>query len=86
MDMAFIRNLVRKTCTDSFKTTHGDGAGQRKIGALAIAIGAHGRMIASLNVIYLERTINPAEATGFVCLLKRRNQPAQEKKRAGHLP
>lgn len=74
-DKAFIRNLVRQTRADGFGSNHGDWADQRKIGALATAIEAHGRVLASLNVIYLEQAINPAEAVRrFVPELQRAAQ------------
>ncbi|WP_321788505.1 DNA-binding transcriptional regulator [Paraburkholderia sp. J94] len=61
-DPGFIRNLVRQTRADGFGSNHGDWADQRKIGALAVAIEAHGRVLASLNVIYLEQAMPPQEA------------------------
>jgi IclR family mhp operon transcriptional activator len=63
LDDAFIRNLIRQTRADGFGSNHGDWADQRKIGALAVAIAAHGRVLASLNVVYLEQAINRAGAT-----------------------
>ena len=63
MDDVYIRNLIRQTRKDGFGSNHGDWADQRKIGALAVAIQAEGRVLASLNVIYLEQAITPAEAT-----------------------
>jgi IclR family transcriptional regulator, mhp operon transcriptional activator len=62
LDDAFIRNLIRQTRADGFGSNHGDWSDQRKIGALAVAIKAHERVLASLNVVYLEQAINPAEA------------------------
>lgn len=62
-DDAYVRNLVRQTRKDGFGSNHGDWAEQRKIGALAVAIGTGGRVLASLNVIYLEQAISPGEAT-----------------------
>jgi IclR family mhp operon transcriptional activator len=61
-DDAFVRNLVRQTRADGFGSNHGDWADQRKIGALAVAIQSDGRVLASLNVIYLEQAISPTEA------------------------
>jgi len=63
MDDGYIRNLIRQTRKDGFGSNHGDWADQRKIGAVAVAIQAQGRVLASLNVIYLEQAISPAEAT-----------------------
>jgi len=63
LDDAFVRNLIRQTRADGFGSNHGDWTDQRKIGALAVAIQAGGRVLASLNVIYLEQAITPAEAT-----------------------
>lgn len=78
-DQAFIRNLVRQTRADGFGSNHGDWADQRKIGALAVAIAAHERVIASLNVIYLEQAINPAEAIRrFVPELQRAAQEMEK--------
>ncbi|MEK7885820.1 DNA-binding transcriptional regulator [Burkholderia contaminans] len=61
-DDAFIRNLVRRTRADGFGSNHGDWTEQRKIGSLAVAVSAHDRVMAALNVIYLEHAINPADA------------------------
>jgi len=78
-DQAFIRNLVRQTRADGFGSNHGDWADQRKIGALAVAIAAHERVIASLNVIYLEQAIHPAEAIRrFVPELQRAAQEMEK--------
>jgi IclR family transcriptional regulator, mhp operon transcriptional activator len=62
LDKAYIRNLIRQTRADGFGSNHGDWADQRKIGALAVAIEAHGRVLATLNVIYLEQAIGREEA------------------------
>ena len=62
LDEAFVRNLIRQTRADGFGSNHGDWADQRKIGALAVAIACEGRVLASLNVIYLEQAISPADA------------------------
>ena len=62
LDDTYIRNLVRQTRTNGFGSNHGDWSDQRKIGALAVAIEGQGRVLASLNVVYLEQAISPAEA------------------------
>ncbi|WER46288.1 DNA-binding transcriptional regulator [Cupriavidus sp. WKF15] len=62
-DDAFIRNLIRQTRKDGFGSNQGDWSDQRKIGAVAVAIQAEGRVLASLNVIYLQQAISAAEAT-----------------------
>jgi IclR family mhp operon transcriptional activator len=62
LDDAFVRNLIRQTRADGFGSNHGDWADQRKIGALAVAISSGSRVLASLNVIYLEQAISPPEA------------------------
>lgn len=61
-DDAFIRNLVRQTRDNGFGSNHGDWQDQRKIGAVAVAIPSEGRVLASLNVIYLDQAVSPAEA------------------------
>ncbi|SOZ39207.1 DNA-binding transcriptional activator MhpR (plasmid) [Cupriavidus neocaledonicus] len=63
MDDTYIRNLIRQTRKDGFGSNQGDWSDQRKIGAVAVAIEAEGRVLASLNVIYLQQAISPAEAT-----------------------
>lgn len=63
LDDVYLRNLVRQTRKDGFGSNHGDWADQRKIGAVAVAIEAGGRVLASLNVVYLEQAVSPAEAT-----------------------
>lgn len=62
MDETYVRNLVRQTREDGFGSNHGDWADQRKIGAVAVAIEFGGRVLASLNVIYLQQAITRAEA------------------------
>ncbi|GCB03565.1 DNA-binding transcriptional regulator [Ralstonia sp. SET104] len=62
LDETYIRNLVRQTRRDGFGSNHGDWSDQRKIGAVAVAITLDGRVLASLNVVYLEQAINQAEA------------------------
>ncbi len=62
-DNTYIRNLVRQTLADGFGSNHGDWSDQRKIGAVAVAIAVHGRVLGSLNVIYLQQAITRAEAT-----------------------
>jgi IclR family mhp operon transcriptional activator len=62
LDDAYIRNLVRQTRANGFGSNHGDWSDQRKVGALAVAIEGQGRVLASLNVVYLEQAISPAEA------------------------
>ncbi|CAM2193636.1 DNA-binding transcriptional activator MhpR [Paraburkholderia kururiensis] len=61
-DDAYIRNLVRQTREDGFGSNHGDWSEQRKIGALAVAVGSNERVLASLNVIYLSKAIAAKEA------------------------
>lgn len=61
-DDAFIRNLVRQTRENGFGSNHGDWLDQRKIGAVAVAVASQGRVLASLNVIYLDQAVSPAEA------------------------
>lgn len=62
LDEAFVRNLIRQTRADGFGSNHGDWTDQRKIGALAVAVACGGRVLGSLNVVYLEQAISPAEA------------------------
>lgn len=74
-DEAYIRNLVRQTRAEGFGSNQGDWEDQRKIGAVAVAIPFGGRVLASLNVIYLRQAIASAEATRrFVPELQRAAQ------------
>nr|WP_315592447.1 DNA-binding transcriptional regulator [uncultured Cupriavidus sp.] len=74
-DDAYIRNLVRQTRAEGFGSNQGDWEDQRKIGAVAVAIPFGGRVLASLNVIYLRQAIASAEATRrFVPELQRAAQ------------
>lgn len=74
-DDAYIRNLVRQTRAEGFGSNQGDWADQRKIGAVAVAIPFGGRVLASLNVIYLRQAITSTEATRrFVPELQRAAQ------------
>jgi len=62
LDEAFVRNLIRQTRADGFGSNHGSWTDQCKIGALAVAIASGGRVLASLNVIYPEQAVSPADA------------------------
>lgn len=74
-DETYIRNLVRQTRADGFGSNQGDWFDQRKIGAVAVAIQCGGRVLASLNVVYLQQAISAAEATRrFVPELQRAAQ------------
>ncbi|GAB3626612.1 p-hydroxybenzoate hydroxylase transcriptional activator [Pandoraea terrae] len=74
-DEAYVRNLIRQTRADGFGSNHGDWSDQRKIGAVAVAVRSHDRVLASLNVVYLAQAITPAEATRrFVPELQRAAQ------------
>ena len=60
---ALIRSLVRRVRVDGFGSNHGDWAAQSKIGAVAVAVVAGERVLASLNVVFLSRAVTLAEAT-----------------------
>lgn len=61
-DDGFVRNLVRQVRKDGYGSNRGDWDDQRKIGAVAVAIPYDGRVLASLNVIYLDHAIGAQEA------------------------
>jgi IclR family mhp operon transcriptional activator len=59
---ALVKRLVRRVRADGFGSNHGDWAAQSKIGAVAVAIVSHQRVLASLNVVFLSRAVTLAEA------------------------
>lgn len=59
---AFIKSLVRRVRADGFGSNHGDWAAQDKTGAVAVAVESQGRVLASLNVVFLSRAVTLAEA------------------------
>ncbi|AMU04660.1 MULTISPECIES: DNA-binding transcriptional regulator [Burkholderia] len=61
-DDTYVANLIRQTRADGFGLNASDWGAQKKIGAVAVAIAAHGHVLGSLNVIYLSKAITSAEA------------------------
>lgn len=59
---ALVRKLIRRVRNDGFGSNHGDWTAQAKIGAVAVAISADERVIASLNVIFLSRAVRLEDA------------------------
>lgn len=59
---ALVRKLIRRVRDDGFGSNHGDWTAQAKIGAVAVAISADERVIASLNVIFLSRAVRLEDA------------------------
>ncbi|SOE97262.1 transcriptional regulator, IclR family [Burkholderia sp. D7] len=57
-----IKNLVKRVRADGFGSNRGDWAAQSKIGAVAVAIVLHERVLGSLNVVFLSRAVTHAEA------------------------
>ncbi|ACC73646.1 transcriptional regulator, IclR family [Paraburkholderia phymatum STM815] len=60
---ALVRKLIRRVREDGFGSNHGDWTAQAKIGAVAVAISADDRVLASLNVVFLSRAVGLADAT-----------------------
>ncbi|MEW9582414.1 DNA-binding transcriptional regulator [Paraburkholderia sp. DGU8] len=76
---ALVKRLVRRVRADGFGSNHGDWAAQSKIGAVAVAIVSHERVLASLNVVFLSRAVTLAEANRrFVPHLQRAAQEMVE--------
>lgn len=61
-DRRLIDNLVEQTRARGYSSNEGDWAAERKIGAIAVPVFEAGKVIATLNVIYLTRAISHAEA------------------------
>lgn len=59
---ALVRKLIQRVREDGFGSNHGDWAAQAKIGAVAVAISADERVIASLNVVFLSRAVSLEDA------------------------
>lgn len=60
---ALVRKLIRRVREDGFGSNHGDWTAQAKIGAVAVAISADERVIASLNIVFLSRAVSLADTT-----------------------
>lgn len=60
---ALVRKLIQRVREDGFGSNHGDWTAQAKIGAVAVAISADERVIASLNVVFLSRAVSLEDAT-----------------------
>ena len=60
---ALVRKLIRRVREDGSGSNHGDWTAQAKIGAVAVAIGADERVLASLNVVFLSRAVSLTDAT-----------------------
>ncbi|MBN3751494.1 DNA-binding transcriptional regulator [Paraburkholderia sp. Tr-20389] len=60
---ALVRQLVKRVRDDGFGSNHGDWTAQAKIGAVAVAIVADDRVLASLNIVFLSRAVSLADAT-----------------------
>lgn len=61
-DQLFIRNLLRTVESCGYATNRGDWSEQNRISALAVAIEHGGRVLGSLNVVYLTRAMSPGQA------------------------
>ena len=61
-DDRFIANLLEQTRGRGYSSNEGDWSAERKIGAIAVPVFEGGRVIASINVIYLSRAVSHAEA------------------------
>jgi IclR family mhp operon transcriptional activator len=60
---ALVRSLIKRVRDDGFGSNHGDWVAQAKIGAVAVAIVSHERVLASLNVVFLSRAVSLADAS-----------------------
>jgi IclR family mhp operon transcriptional activator len=61
-DERFIANLLERTRTRGYSSNEGDWMAERRIGAIAVPVFDAGKVIASINVIYLTRAISHTEA------------------------
>lgn len=61
-DRRFIDNLVEQTRSRGYSSNEGDWFAERKMGAIAVPVFERGKVVASINVIYLTRAISHAEA------------------------
>ena len=61
-DTKFIANLIAHTRSRGYSLNEGDWSAERKIGAIAVPVFQGGKVIASINVIYLVRAASHAEA------------------------
>ena len=61
-DGKFIANLLEQTRSRGYASNEGDWSAERKIGAIAVPVFQSGKVIASINVIYLVRAVSHAEA------------------------
>lgn len=61
-DDKFIANLLEQTRARGYSSNEGDWSAERKIGAIGVPVFEGGKVIASINVIYLSRAVTHAEA------------------------
>jgi IclR family mhp operon transcriptional activator len=61
-DDRFIANLLEQTRARGYSSNEGDWSAERRIGAIAVPVFQGGKVIASINVIYLSRAVSHAEA------------------------
>lgn len=60
---ALVRKLIQRAREDGFGSNNGGWTAQARIGAVAVAISADERVIASLNVVFLSRAVSLEDAT-----------------------
>ncbi|MDN0076412.1 DNA-binding transcriptional regulator [Crenobacter sp. SG2303] len=61
-DEGFIRNLIEQVRSTGYSTNQGDWQEQKKIGAVAVPVLHGGKVLGSLNVIYLNRAVSQSDA------------------------
>jgi len=60
---ALVRKLIQRVREDGFGSNDRDWTAQARIGAVAVAISADERVIASVNVVFLSRGVSLEDAT-----------------------
>jgi IclR family transcriptional regulator, mhp operon transcriptional activator len=61
-DDTFIRNLVRQVLAQGYAINAGDWLVERRMGAVAVPVCHGGKVLGTLNVVYLRRAVSDCEA------------------------
>lgn len=61
-DSTFIDNLVRTVRAHGYSTNYGEWADEKKVGGIAMAISEKGRVLGSVNIVFLANAVSLEQA------------------------
>lgn len=61
-DSVFIKNLIRSVRTHGYSTNSGEWADEKKVGAIAMPIFDNGRVLGSVNIVFLAHVLSIKQA------------------------